>query len=58
MDFGLKGKTALVLGGGGLGHAISKALAAEGANIAVADIDSGAGAATQAAAMNIQVGLA
>ena len=42
MDFGLKGKTALVLGGGGgLGRAISKALAGEGANIAVADIDSG-----------------
>jgi 3-oxoacyl-[acyl-carrier protein] reductase len=50
MDFGLKGKTALVLGGGGgLGRAISKALAGEGVNIAVADIDSGAVAATQAA---------
>lgn len=49
MDFGLKGKTALVLGGGGgLGRAISKALAGEGANIAVTDIDSGAVAATQA----------
>jgi 3-oxoacyl-[acyl-carrier protein] reductase len=40
MDFGLKGKTALVLGGGGgLGRAISKALSGEGANVAVADID-------------------
>lgn len=40
MDFGLKNKTALVLGGGGgLGRAISIALAAEGAKIAVADID-------------------
>jgi NAD(P)-dependent dehydrogenase (short-subunit alcohol dehydrogenase family) len=40
MDFGLKGKTALVLGGGGgLGRAISKALADEGANVAFADID-------------------
>ena len=37
MDFGLKNKTALVLGGGGgLGRAIANALAAEGANIAIA----------------------
>ena len=50
MDFGLKGKTALVLGGGGgLGRAISIALAAEGAKIAVADIDSKAVAETEAA---------
>jgi 3-oxoacyl-[acyl-carrier protein] reductase len=56
MDFGLKGKTALVLGGGGgLGRAISKALAGEGANVAVADIDSGAVAATQAALTAIGV---
>lgn len=40
MDLGLKGKTALVLGaGGGLGGAIAKTLAAEGAQIAVADIN-------------------
>ena len=40
MDLGLKGKTALVLGaGGGLGSAIAKTLAAEGAQIAVADIN-------------------
>lgn len=39
MDLGLKGKTALVLGaGGGLGGAIAKALAAEGAKLALADI--------------------
>ena len=40
MNLGLQGKTALVLaGGGGLGRAIAKALAAEGAKIAVVDID-------------------
>jgi 3-oxoacyl-[acyl-carrier protein] reductase len=50
MDFGLKGKTALVLGGGGgLGRAISKALSGEGANVAVADIDPNAIAGTELA---------
>jgi len=40
MDFGLNGKTALVLGGGGgLGSAIARQLAAEGVNVAVGDID-------------------
>lgn len=40
MDLGLKDKTALVLGGGGgLGSAIARQLAAEGANVAVGDID-------------------
>jgi 3-oxoacyl-[acyl-carrier protein] reductase len=39
MEFGLKGKTALVLGGGGgLGRAIAKSLAGEGANVAVGGI--------------------
>ena len=50
MDFGLNGKTALVLGGGGgLGRAISIALAGEGSKIAVADIDAKAIAETEAA---------
>jgi 3-oxoacyl-[acyl-carrier protein] reductase len=54
MDFGLKGKTALVLGGGGgLGRAISKALAGEGANVAFADIDPDAIAETEAALAGI-----
>lgn len=40
MDLGLDGKTALVFGGGGgLGGAIARALASEGARVAVADID-------------------
>ncbi|MDF2996988.1 MAG: short-chain dehydrogenase/reductase [Xanthobacteraceae bacterium] len=40
MDLGLKDRTALVFGaGGGLGGAIAHALAAEGARVAVADID-------------------
>ena len=39
MDFGLKGKTALVLAaGGGLGRATAVALAKEGANVAIAGI--------------------
>ncbi len=49
MDLGLAGKTALVLGaGGGLGGAIAKALAGEGARVAVADIDKAAADATAA----------
>jgi 3-oxoacyl-[acyl-carrier protein] reductase len=54
MEFGLKDKTALVLGGGGgLGRAISIALAGEGAQVAVADIDSKAIAETEAALAGI-----
>lgn len=40
MDLGIAGKTALVLGGGGgIGGAIAEKLAAEGAQVAVADIE-------------------
>lgn len=40
MNLGIKGRTALVLGaGGGLGRAIAVALAREGANIALGDIN-------------------
>ncbi|AGT10610.1 SDR family oxidoreductase [Paracoccus aminophilus] len=50
MDLGLKGKTALVLGaGGGLGAAIAQTLAAEEAQIAVADINREAAEKTVAA---------
>jgi 3-oxoacyl-[acyl-carrier protein] reductase len=43
MDLGLRGKIALVLGGGGgLGRAIARSLAREGARIAAADIDAAA----------------
>lgn len=50
MNLGIAGKTALVLGGGGgLGRAICRALAAESANIAMADIDQEALAITEAA---------
>jgi 3-oxoacyl-[acyl-carrier protein] reductase len=43
MNFGLAGRTALVLGGGGgLGSAIAKTLGVEGAKVAVADIDAAA----------------
>ncbi len=49
MDLGIKDKTALVLGGGGgLGRAISVALAGEGANVAFGDIDPKAIAGTEA----------
>ncbi|RDU94585.1 SDR family oxidoreductase [Trinickia dinghuensis] len=43
MDLGLQNKTALVMGGGGgLGRAIAVALASEGANVALADLDAAA----------------
>jgi 3-oxoacyl-[acyl-carrier protein] reductase len=50
MDLGLKDRTALVFGaGGGLGGAIARSLAAEGARVVVADIDGEAAAKTAAA---------
>lgn len=49
MDLGLTGKIALVLGaGGGLGGAIARTLAREGATVAVADLDGGAADLTAA----------
>lgn len=49
MDLGITNKTALVLGaGGGLGGAIARELAAEGALVVAADINAGAAAATVA----------
>lgn len=49
MDLGLKNRTALVLGGGGgLGSAIAKTLASEGARVAVADISLEAAESTMA----------
>ena len=50
MNFGLTHRTTLVLGGGGgLGRAICKVLAGEGANVAIADIAPDAIAGTQEA---------
>jgi 3-oxoacyl-[acyl-carrier protein] reductase len=47
MDLGIQGRTALVLGaGGGLGRAIATALAQEGVNVALGDIDAAAVAGT------------
>jgi 3-oxoacyl-[acyl-carrier protein] reductase len=47
LDLGIEGKTALVFGaGGGLGGAIAQALASEGADVVLADINAEALAAT------------
>lgn len=58
MDLRISGKTALVFGaGGGLGGAIARALASEGAKVAVADINADAAHAT-VDAINKQGGVA
>ena len=58
MDLGLIGKTALVLGGGGgLGRAIARALAAEGVKVAAADIDAAAVGGTMEAIGGTGLGL-
>jgi 3-oxoacyl-[acyl-carrier protein] reductase len=50
MDLGIQGRTALILGaGGGLGGAVARALAREGVETALADIDREAVSATAAA---------
>lgn len=50
MDFGIRGRNALVLGaGGGLGGAVARALAGEGVHVAIGDIDEKAILATTAA---------
>ena len=51
MDFGLKGKVAMVAGASrGLGYAVAKALADEGAHVSIASRDE---AAIRAAAQRI-----
>ena len=48
MDMGISGKCALVLGaGGGLGGAIARTLAREGAKVALADVDQSAAKQTE-----------
>src|SRR6202012_2448976 len=49
MDLGIKGKTALVLGGNrGIGRGIAQALADEGVNVAITGRDRSGGAAAAA----------
>jgi 3-oxoacyl-[acyl-carrier protein] reductase len=58
MDLGLQGKTALVLGGGGgLGRGIARALAGEGAKVAVAGLHAESVEGTQAAITGKTLGL-
>jgi 3-oxoacyl-[acyl-carrier protein] reductase len=58
MDLGLQGKTALVLGGGGgLGRAIARSLAAEGVSVAVAGLHAESVEGTRAAIHGKTLGL-
>ncbi|MCX6113318.1 MAG: SDR family NAD(P)-dependent oxidoreductase [Proteobacteria bacterium] len=58
MDLGLKGKNALITGGGrGIGAAIAKALASEGVNVIITDINESSASTTLDEISKIGAGL-